>query len=197
MLETESSERQQVSTPCQNQLRGFKKWASSNHDQNGSHKWPKTAEPEENQWPETAATFQIDTDTADPLPAEVADTDLVDPLPAKVAGTGQLMEVAGRTWHVMDLQWGTSQWDNSFNGNAKDDNNDNDRDNENGNDDDKDGDESGDIYIYIYIDEEVKMEMRTRMRMRTVTRTRMKKVLKDQEFLLWTCARTLSVKLHL
>ena len=67
-----------------------------------------TAEPEENQWPETAATFQIDTDPADPLPAKVVDTDLADPLPAEVAGTGQLTEVAGRTQCVMDLQWGTS-----------------------------------------------------------------------------------------
>lgn len=85
VLGIESSGRQQQeSTPCQNQLRGSKKRASSNHDQDGSRKQPKTAEPEENEWQETAATFQIDTDPRDPLPAEGA-------------GTSQLTKVMERT----------------------------------------------------------------------------------------------------
>ena len=119
-----------MSTPCQNQQRGFKKRASSNHDQDGSQKQPKTAEPEENQWPKTPAAFQIDPDPMDPLPAEVA-------------GTGQLTEVAERTWHVMFLWWGTSRRVNSFNSTAEGDNNDRGRDNENG-DDDEDDDEDED-----------------------------------------------------
>ena len=108
MLGTKSSGRQQQeSIPNQNQLRGSKKRASSNHDQDGSRKALKTAEPEDNQWHETPATFQIDTDPMDPLPGEVA-------------GTSQLTEVLGRTQQVMDRRWGNSQRDNCFNGDAKD-----------------------------------------------------------------------------
>src|SRR5882762_9920365 len=63
---------QQESTPRQNQLRGSKKRVSSNNDQDGSRKRPKTAEPEENESHETAAAFQIDTDPMDSLLAEGA-----------------------------------------------------------------------------------------------------------------------------
>ena len=117
---------QQESIAHQNQLRGSKKRASSNHDQDGSHKWHKTAEPEENQWDETAATFQIDTDSIDPLPAEVA-------------GTSQLTEVLERTRHAMDWWWGTSRQENHFNGSAKDDNDDKDRNETGSEDEDEDG----------------------------------------------------------
>ena len=79
-----------------------------NHDQDGSRKWPKTAEPEEDQWHETATAFQIDTDPMDPLPAEGA-------------GTSQLMKVAERTQHVLVLRWGTNRRDNNLDGNAKED----------------------------------------------------------------------------
>ena len=131
MLGIESSARQQQeSIPRQNQLRGSKKRASSNHDQDGSRKRTKTAEPEENEWHETAATFQIDTDPMDPLPAEGA-------------GTSQLTKVVERTRRVLDRRWGTGRRDNSMDGNAKDDNGDKDGDNEKGGED-EDGDGDGD-----------------------------------------------------
>ena len=139
MLGTKSSGRQQQeSIPHQNQSRGSKKRASSNHDQDGSRKALKTAEPEDNQWHETPATFQIDMDPMDPLPGEVA-------------GTSQLTEVLGRTRQVMDQRWGNSRRDNRFNGDAKDDNVDKDGDNEmSSEDEDGDGDgrggEDGDEY---------------------------------------------------
>jgi hypothetical protein len=129
VLGTESSGSQQhESTPRQNQPRGSKKRASSNHDQDGSHKRSKTAEPEENIWHETAATFQLDTDSMDPLPAEVA-------------GTSRLTEVAERTRHLMDLRWGTSRRDNGFN--AKDDKDDKDGDNEKGDEDEDEDEDKG------------------------------------------------------
>ena len=97
VLGTKSSGRQQQEfIPHQNQSRGSKKQASFNHDQDGSRKALKTAEPEDNQWHETPATFQIDTDPMDSLPGEVA-------------GTSQLTEVSGRTQQVMDRRWGNSQ----------------------------------------------------------------------------------------
>ena len=77
-----------------------------------------TAEPEDNQWHETPATF-----------------------PGEVAGTSQLTEVSGRTGQVMDQRWGNSQRDNRFNSDAKDDNIDKDGDNEmSSEDEDGDGD---------------------------------------------------------
>ena len=106
VLWTKSSRRQQQeSIPNRNQLRGSKKRVSSNHDQDGSNKALKTSEPEENQSHETTATFQMDTDPMDFLPAEVA-------------GTSRLAGVSGRTRHVMDRRWGNSRRDNSFGGNA-------------------------------------------------------------------------------
>ena len=139
VLGTKSSGRQQQeSIPNQNQLRGSKKRASSNHDQDGSRKVLKISEPEENQSHETTATFQIDMDPMDFLPAEVA-------------GTSQLTEVSGRTRRVMDRRWGNSRRDNSFNGNPEDDNDDKDRDNDvSSEDEDGEGDgrggEDGDEY---------------------------------------------------
>ena len=109
--------------------RGSKKRASSNPDQDGSHKRHKAAQLEENQLPEITASSQVDTDLIeDLLPPVVTDTDW----------QSMFME---RSRGVMGMRWTTSRRDGSSHSDGKGSNNDG-RDNDE--DEDKDGEDDED-----------------------------------------------------
>ena len=113
--------------------RGSKKRASSNLDQDGTRKRLKGAQLEENELPEVAPTFQVDTDAIEDL------------LP--VVDTHRQNEFVERTGRMMEMRWGTSRQGNGLDGDSEGGDNDEDGDNKNEDEDedeDEDGDEDGD-----------------------------------------------------
>ena len=88
---------QQQPEPTPLLQRGFKKWASSNLDQDDSCKQHKATQLEENQLPEIATSSQLETDLIeDLLPPVAADTDW----------QGRFIK---RSWGMMEMCWTTSR----------------------------------------------------------------------------------------
>jgi hypothetical protein len=79
--------------------RGLKKRASSNPDQDGSHKRHKAAQLEENQLPEITASSQVDTDMIEDL------------LPPVATDTDRQSMFIERSRGVMEMRWTTSRRD--------------------------------------------------------------------------------------
>jgi len=109
--------------------RGLKKRASSNPDQDGSHKRHKAAQLEENQLPEITASSQVDTDLIEDL------------LPPVATDTDRQSMFIERSRGVMEMRWTTSRRDGSSHSDGKGSNNDG-RDNDE--DEDKDGEDDED-----------------------------------------------------
>jgi hypothetical protein len=107
--------------------RGVKKRASSNADQDGSRKRRKEAQLDQNQLPESHASFQVDTDLVE---------DLVLPVVKDADRQSRFIE---RSHGVMEMRWTTSRRD-GVDGRGRDKDEDEDEDEK---DKDGDGDEDG------------------------------------------------------
>ena len=93
---------QQQPEPTPLLQRGFKKWASSNLNQDDSWKWHKAAQLKENQLPKIAASSQLETDLIE---------NFLSPVAADTDQQGRFIE---NSQGMMEMCWMTSRWDDRY-----------------------------------------------------------------------------------